>query len=100
MFVYTDNISVIPKKLINNNNIGGLWEVNWWAGGIRWRLFTIYLLVSFELKKFLNVYLFFLLKLFLMRKTRWLWSHDYVVMTNKIVFFLNPKRRNKRIVHK
>ena len=52
MFVYTENISRIPKKLINNNNTGGLWEVNWWAGGIRGRLFTIYLLVSFELKNF------------------------------------------------
>lgn len=34
---------------------------------------------------------------FLMRKTRWLWSHDYIVAPNEKKIF-NPKRRNKKII--
>lgn len=33
-----------------------------------------------------------------MRETRWLWSHDYVVILNEKKNFFNPKRRNKTII--
>ena len=47
MLVYTENISGIPQKLINNKNTGCLREVNLLARRIRGRLFIIYLFVFF-----------------------------------------------------